>query len=70
MIPSLRYIINAMDASAMGPFESEGPNDCVMKLACPLIPRDCQLEIIQMLISTRLPQFLIQGQSMEEFTTV
>ena len=54
----------------MGPFESEGPNDCVMKLACPLIPRDCQLEIIQMLISTRLPQFLIQGQSMEEFTTV
>lgn len=36
--------------------------DCVVKLSCPLLPRDCQLEIIKMLSSTPLPPSLLQNQ--------
>lgn len=39
--------------------------DTVVDLSCPHLPRDCQLEIIRMLIPTRirLPLSFIQNQS-------
>ena len=37
--------------------------DCVVKLACPLLPRDCQIEIIKMIVPTTLSLSVIQEQS-------